>query len=472
MCKLLGLAVEHILTLAGLLLLVAGLLQAARPPLQMIFHAWLASGVLHVLLDASRLPGHEDVLLPLILPACALAGIGAAWAGALPARIWLAVKEQRHDKETDYTVSPHTSWLLDLPEERAREERPSRPQAQLALSKSVAHRSQTEQLKVRRAWILALGHVLVFCLLGLIVAGGISTLFSRLQSTSQEVELAGIGSQVAGLVPADARIIVAGPFAPELFYSSGHTGWALQTDDFSMAEVQSLQSKGAAYLLSADQQWLGQHPDYKGLITSYSVLKLAPDYILLDLNKKPSDSDRQYFLESGHTLGGVFLTYWQSHGGVAKLGYPISEEVDVVNPLDGQVRTVQYFERAVLEYHKENAGTPDEVMLASVGQWVTKGINFVRIPPFQNTSDDWYFPQTGHSVKQAFLTYWQQQGGVGLFGYPISEELPEINPVDGKVYTVQYFEKARLEWHPTFAGTSQEVQLGLIGKQALDMQNK
>jgi hypothetical protein len=246
----------------------------------------------------------------------------------------------------------------------------------------------------------------------------------------------------------------------------------LSTDNFSIAQVQELQSKGAAYLLSADQQWLGQLSDYKGLITSYSVLKLAQDFILFDLNTKPSDSDRQYFLESGHTLGGAFLAYWQSHGGVAKLGYPISEEEDVTNPLDGQPRTVQYFERAVLEYHPEKAGTPDAVMLAAVGMWVTQGRNFPQIEPFDNTPTDWYFPQTGHSVKQPFLGYWQQQGGVAIFGYPISEELPEINPSDGKVYTVQYFERARFEWHPTFAGTPNEVQLGLIGKQALDMMQK
>jgi hypothetical protein len=87
----------------------------------------------------------------------------------------------------------------------------------------------------------------------------------------------------------------------------------------------------------------------------------------------------------------------------------------------------------------------------------------------ENTADKWYFAETGHIVKQAFLRYWQSQGGLATFGYPISEELPEISNADGKVYTVQYFERARFEWHPTFAGTPDEVQLGLIGKQALAM---
>ena len=112
---------------------------------------------------------------------------------------------------------------------------------------------------------------------------------------------------------------------------------------------------------------------------------------------------------------------------MAKLGYPISEELTEKNPLDGQSRTVQYFERAVLELH-EDAGTAGTVMLASVGRWVTQGRDFQPIGPFSNTADKWYFAETGHMVKEAFLRYWQQQGGLAMFGYPISEELPEINP--------------------------------------------
>jgi peptidoglycan/xylan/chitin deacetylase (PgdA/CDA1 family) len=47
-----------------------------------------------------------------------------------------------------------------------------------------------------------------------------------------------------------------------------------------------------------------------------------------------------------------------------------------------------------------------------------------------------------------------------LFGYPISEEFEE----DG--YVVQYFERARFEWHPEHRGTVYEVLLGHLGRQA------
>src|SRR5438876_785930 len=57
----------------------------------------------------------------------------------------------------------------------------------------------------------------------------------------------------------------------------------------------------------------------------------------------------QTFPETGHTVCGRFLTYWQSHGGLAQQGYPLSEEFVETTPLDGKPHTVQYFERAVFE---------------------------------------------------------------------------------------------------------------------------
>lgn len=78
----------------------------------------------------------------------------------------------------------------------------------------------------------------------------------------------------------------------------------------------------------------------------------------------------EYFQETGHRLCGLFRAYWHSRGvrlgdegisfreSLGLFGYPISEEF--TDQESGLV--VQYFERAVLEYHPENAGTPQEVM--------------------------------------------------------------------------------------------------------------
>ncbi|MEO5952370.1 MAG: hypothetical protein ABIQ44_07890, partial [Chloroflexia bacterium] len=70
--------------------------------------------------------------------------------------------------------------------------------------------------------------------------------------------------------------------------------------------------------------------------------------------------------QTGHWLGGTFLAYWQSHGGVTQQGYPISDEFTEISPLDGKAYRVQYFERAVFEFHPELAA-PNNVLLSQLG---------------------------------------------------------------------------------------------------------
>lgn len=78
-----------------------------------------------------------------------------------------------------------------------------------------------------------------------------------------------------------------------------------------------------------------------------------------------------------------------------------------------------------------------------------------------------YFAETQHTLSGKFLAYWEANGGLALFGLPLTEEFREVNPADGQEYTVQYFERARFEHHPERQGTPAEVQLGLLGRQAL-----
>jgi hypothetical protein len=164
-----------------------------------------------------------------------------------------------------------------------------------------------------------------------------------------------------------------------------------------------------------------------------------------------------YFPEVGHTLRGAFLKYWQQNGGLAIFGYPISEEYPEVSETNGNIYTVQYFERNRFELHPEFAGTRNEVLMGLLGLEVTRGRTFPPGAPFQSTSNQAYFKETQHSLSGAFLKYWQQHGGLAIFGYPISEELMENG------YLVQYFERNRFEYHPEYAGTKNEVLLGLLG---------
>lgn len=77
--------------------------------------------------------------------------------------------------------------------------------------------------------------------------------------------------------------------------------------------------------------------------------------------------------------------------------------------------------------------------------------------------DAHYFPETGHYLDGIFGSFWAQNGGLPVFGYPLTEKFTQQNPDTGKPRTVQYFERQRYEYHPENAGTPYEVLLGRLG---------
>lgn len=80
-----------------------------------------------------------------------------------------------------------------------------------------------------------------------------------------------------------------------------------------------------------------------------------------------------------------------------------------------------------------------------------------------NVASTLYFPETGHTLTGPFQDFYRKNGGLPMLGFPISEPFKGSNPTDGKEYVQQYFQRARLEWHPENKGTQFEVQLGLLG---------
>ncbi len=288
----------------------------------------------------------------------------------------------------------------------------------------------------------------------------------------------------------------------------------------------------------------------------------------------PGDGTRT-FPETGKTVNGLFLDYWNNNGGLPQQGYPISDEMQETSDLNGKTYTVQYFERAVFEYHPENRA-PYNVLLTQLGTLLFKakypdgepGGASLTLPasaaqtPCTATTDDppgpyepnppiknsvgkghivrgfvlstdgclpiagakvemWpeiagighdpndraavltdatgayrfesrppehihmhisapgyktiysnayhpapgqaegtfnivlvpdpnclVFQESGQAVCGAFLDYWKRHGGLAQQGYPISREFAEKSDLDGKTYTVQYFERAVFEKHP------------------------
>ncbi len=162
----------------------------------------------------------------------------------------------------------------------------------------------------------------------------------------------------------------------------------------------------------------------------------------------PGSGSRR-FSETGRQVSGIFLDYWQQNGGLAQQGYPISDVMRETSPLDGKIYTVQYFERALFEYHHEQK-PPYNVLPAQLGLFRFRA-RYPAGPPNQqpNTSPGaQLFPQTGKTLGGVFQSYWQAHGGLAQQGYPISDEFEQVSDLDGKPYIVQYFERAVFELHP------------------------
>jgi C-terminal processing protease CtpA/Prc len=135
-----------------------------------------------------------------------------------------------------------------------------------------------------------------------------------------------------------------------------------------------------------------------------------------------------------------------------------------VSETDGKTYTVQYFERAVFEWHPENQ-PPFDVLLALLGRFEYQG----RYPQGAheqqpNTSaGSILFQETGKRLGGRFLSYWQTHGGLAQQGFPISDEFEERSALNGKLYRVQYFERAVFEYHPENVDTPFEVLLSQLG---------
>ncbi len=173
------------------------------------------------------------------------------------------------------------------------------------------------------------------------------------------------------------------------------------------------------------------------------------------------------FAETGKCLRGAFLDYWFEHGGLEQFGFPVTAELSEKLD-DGKTYIVQYTERARFELHNENRGKESYVLLGRLGLDLTLGRGGEA--PFKPASPCdgcklRYFNQTNHFLGQEFAAYWQSNGGIPVFGYPLSEAFMERSKTDGKTYLVQYFERNRLEYHPENKGARSEILLGLLGVQ-------
>lgn len=83
--------------------------------------------------------------------------------------------------------------------------------------------------------------------------------------------------------------------------------------------------------------------------------------------EEDTPSDCRFFAATQHTLCEPFLSYWLTHGGLERYGYPITEPME--ETIDDWTGTVQYFERRRMEYHPEHE-PPYDILLGLLGRVV------------------------------------------------------------------------------------------------------
>lgn len=163
--------------------------------------------------------------------------------------------------------------------------------------------------------------------------------------------------------------------------------------------------------------------------------------------------DSKYFSETGHNVKGEFFKFYNSNPNATFLfGYPITEEF---TSKDGN--TVQYFQRVRFEFHRD-LPEGQRIQLSTLGQFTYFSTGPLNVA---NSFACRLYTETGFSVCFAFLEFFDEYGGVGQFGYPISGFEYHENKI------VQYFQKARLEWQP-WKAEGQRVVVSDLGRMYFD----
>lgn len=162
---------------------------------------------------------------------------------------------------------------------------------------------------------------------------------------------------------------------------------------------------------------------FLGLVIIFSLLAVVPA-------SAQQGADFNFFDETGHNVQGDFLRYYRGLANPnAVLGYPITEQFTNKDNV-----LVQYFQRGRLEM------VGGQVKPSALGALTySPGVKL----NFKNSMSCELYTQTGYSVCFAFLEFFNANGGVGFFGYPISSFEFQDNAI------VQYFQNGRLEWRPS-----------------------
>jgi len=249
--------------------------------------------------------------------------------------------------------------------------------------------------------------------------------------------LAGEVKKLAGtivditLTGADGKSITQGTnISLELGYSDGNLPTGASEDDLILTSYDEKEKKWVEEPTSQVDKTNNKVKGNIKHLTIFGVIAKQPQELFI------SENQRYYPARNKHVSFG-FLDAYIAGGGSPRYGLPLTNEIT----LDG--RTVQWFDKARMEYRWENGA----IVVAPIGQEFLTLIGSMHTPSTPLTPDSQlngdalYFPSTGENVVFELKRHYEANGGDAAFGVPLTAEL-----TDGQGGTVQYFQNARLHW--------------------------
>jgi hypothetical protein len=96
-------------------------------------------------------------------------------------------------------------------------------------------------------------------------------------------------------------------------------------------------------------------------------------------------------------------------------------------------------------------------------------LSVTLVAPVRAQTDERCFPETNYCISGRIREFWEQNGGLSVFGFPIGPQQEET--VEGNSFQAQWFERNRLELHPENAAPY-DVLLGRLGVDRLQQQGR
>jgi len=163
-------------------------------------------------------------------------------------------------------------------------------------------------------------------------------------------------------------------------------------------------------------------------------------------------------LPQPHTAGGfdvqpIIWRAWTAWGGERIFGLPLGP------PTQHADGWTQLFEHARFDYQPARMAPTTFVQLDSLGHRL---FGTVISTPETPQADGRFFPETEHNISGLFAEFWQINGGLPIFGLPLSGEEQTVDDTDQPIVR-QTFERAVLQ-RPLDSISAADVRLVPLGR--------